>query len=91
MQLYISLVILLAIAAMLLVSYRLSRCTFTCHNCGQSFFIRWRRALWVQHYNRDYILRCPHCGKKGWCTAHPPKSAVPSSSAAPTSQQKGEP
>jgi len=83
MRFYIPIVILLAAAAMLLVSYSLSRCTFTCRTCGQSFHIRWRRALWVQHCNHDYILRCPHCGKKGWCVARPPES--------PAAKQKGEP
>lgn len=65
-------VILMAAAAAAViaaVAYRLSRCRFTCKSCGGVFRISWRRALWVQHFNEDYVLRCPHCGKKGWCTA----------------------
>ena len=55
-----------------LVGLRLSRCSFTCKACGKTFHIPWRRALWVQHYNNEYILRCPHCGHKGWCVAVAP-------------------
>lgn len=71
MEVWQFVVIMMGAAAAVIgaVAYRLSRCRFTCKGCGGVFRIPWRRALWVQHFKEDYILRCPHCGKKGWCTA----------------------
>lgn len=66
---FVILVVVMAAAVLGAVAYRLSRCVFTCKGCGGAFRIAWRRALWVQHFHEEYILRCPHCGKKGWCTA----------------------
>lgn len=63
----------LTLLILLLFGYSLSRCAFTCKKCGRTFQIRWRRAIFLQHVNRDYILRCPACGQKGWCHAEPPK------------------
>ncbi|MDO4270990.1 MAG: hypothetical protein Q4C72_08730 [Eubacteriales bacterium] len=62
--------IVLFLAAVL--AKRLSHCVFTCKSCGGAFRIPWRRALWVEHFNSDYKLSCPHCGKKGWCAAARP-------------------
>lgn len=61
----------LTVCSIALFARRLSRCTFLCKPCGETFHIPWTRALFVQHFNRDYILRCPRCGQKGWCAATP--------------------
>lgn len=66
---FVLLMVAAAAAVIAAVAYRLSRCRFTCKSCGGVFRISWRRALWVQHFNEEYILCCPHCSKKGWCTA----------------------
>ncbi len=66
-------IITLAAGVIALFAYKLSQCVFTCKVCGTEFHIRWRRALWVQHFNNDYILRCPGCGKKGWCAVQTTK------------------
>jgi len=66
---YVVAMIVFAVGLITIFACSLSRCVFTCKSCGGEFMIAFRRALWVQHFNSDYILNCPICGKKGWCTA----------------------
>lgn len=56
-----------AVLVLVRMGWVLSQSDFRCKRCGKSFRISWRRALWVQHFEKEYILRCPHCGQKGWC------------------------
>ena len=70
-QAFTLLVLVLAAGVIVWLAYRLSRCAFRCKACGGTFRIGWRRALFVEHIDRDYRLTCPHCGKKGWCALQP--------------------
>ena len=60
-------VLIAAFAAVAVCAYRLLRCAFVCRACGGIF----RRALWAEHFNSDYTLIRPRCGKKGWRAAQP--------------------
>lgn len=46
-----------------------SRWRFWCRECGQLFQMPWYRLLFCRHVHEDWLLRCPHCGHRGWCTA----------------------
>ncbi len=70
---FVAAIFALAVGVIILFARKLSQCVFTCKGCGTEFNICWCRALWVQHFNNDYILLCPGCGKKGWCTAQAPE------------------
>ena len=47
----------------------LSRCSFWCPSCGRLFRLPWTKLLFRRRENEDWLLRCPYCGAKGWCTA----------------------
>ncbi len=53
------------IAPILLVA--LSTEIFLCPTCGKKFVPTARAYLFAPHTLLRRRLRCPHCGKKGWC------------------------
>lgn len=40
---------------------------YVCPECGESFYPKWWNAAFSVHMNDDRVLKCPHCGKKGFC------------------------
>jgi DNA-directed RNA polymerase subunit RPC12/RpoP len=40
---------------------------YVCPECNQSFYPKLRNAAFSVHMNDDRVLKCPHCGKKGFC------------------------
>ncbi len=41
---------------------------YVCPNCRQSFYPKWWQAAFSLHMNGDRVFRCPHCGRKGFCS-----------------------
>lgn len=41
---------------------------YRCKNCGKVFRPDLKQCLLTIHAYDDFMLRCPHCGKKDWCT-----------------------
>ena len=40
---------------------------YICSECGKSFYPKLRDAAFSVHMNDSRVLKCPHCGKKGFC------------------------
>jgi|GEM_PF-3964080 len=45
----------------------MSKRTFQCKTCGHTFPPSVRQAFFQIHINRQYIARCPRCGKLRLC------------------------
>ena len=64
------------IAAEVLIAFlviRIASHTFLCRECGKKFRITPLRVLFTEHSDKEYLLVCPHCKKKGWCEEMAPK------------------
>lgn len=46
----------------------LARHTYCCPQCGKSFRKKWYHMALSRHIGSDRYLKCPHCGKKDWCS-----------------------
>ena len=44
----------------------MSRRKYVCPECRKGFFPK-RWAVFCPHAGDTYILKCPHCGRKGFC------------------------
>lgn len=42
----------------------LSKKSFVCSVCGHKFKREWFKLLFLTHYENEYSVRCPECGKK---------------------------
>ena len=40
---------------------------FICPACNKKFRPKWWKAFFSFHLNDDRVLKCPHCGRKGFC------------------------
>ena len=40
---------------------------YVCPECGKTFYPKWKNAAFSVHMNDNRVLKCPHCGKKGFC------------------------
>ena len=40
---------------------------YVCPECGKKFYPTWRQAAFSVHMNNDRVMKCLHCGKKGFC------------------------
>ena len=40
---------------------------YICPECGKTFYPKLKDAAFSVHMNDNRVLKCPHCGKKGFC------------------------
>ncbi len=40
---------------------------YVCPECGKTFYPKWKDSAFSVHMNDNRVLKCPHCGKKGFC------------------------
>ena len=66
--LFTALVPLVAVAIVVILSERVASHTFKCNHCSGQFNIKWSKVLVAEHSDKEYMLVCPHCKTKGWCT-----------------------
>ncbi len=55
------------LAAWLITGLSVSKKKYRCPNCNHCFKPKWWRAALSVHFNSDRVLKCPNCGKKGFC------------------------
>ena len=60
-------VALLVIAVLMIGKITFSEKTYICPECKKTFRPKWWKALFAIHMNSDRVLKCPHCGRKGFC------------------------
>lgn len=41
---------------------------FACQNCGEEFQPKWTELMFEVHAFNEHRLKCPHCGRKDFCT-----------------------
>ena len=56
-----------AAACVVIAGIVLSKNTYVCPECGERFHPKWWRAMFSLHDGSDRVLKCPHCGHKGFC------------------------
>ena len=70
---YILLTVLLCIIAMatvILTAKNIASHKFECKHCSMEFRIKWTKVIITEHSNNEYMLTCPFCNVRGWCTEH---------------------
>ena len=70
-QLLTALIPLTAVAVIVILARRIGSHRFQCKHCSQEFSIPWPKVLITAHTGNEYLLVCPVCKVKGWCTALP--------------------
>ena len=40
---------------------------YVCPECGKSFYPKFGDSAFSVHMNDNRVLKCPHCGEKGFC------------------------
>ena len=60
-------VAVLAIAILIIGKLTFSKKKYICPECKTVFAVKWWEALFALHYNSDRVLKCPHCGRCGFC------------------------
>ena len=58
----------LAMASIVVLSKRIASHTFKCKHCSKEFHIKWSKVPVTKHFGNEYMLECPHCKTKDWCT-----------------------
>ncbi len=69
--LFTMLIPLVAVAVIVIVAIRIASHTFKCKHCSGEFKIKWSRVLTTMHSDHEYMLECPHCKTKDWCSMLP--------------------
>jgi len=41
---------------------------YICPQCNRSFNPKWWKSALSVHLGDDRVLKCPHCGRKGFCS-----------------------
>ena len=61
----------LAVAVVIILACRIASHDFRCKHCKSTFRIKWTRVLRTVHSGDEYMLICPHCGVRDFCTEEP--------------------
>lgn len=65
---YTALVIVIAVAIVIVIAKTTANHAFECKHCNKSFRIKWTKVLVTEHSDKEYMLLCPYCKVKDWCT-----------------------
>ena len=69
--LFVILIPVLAVVTVAVLAKRIASHTFRCRHCGGEFNISRSRAFITMHSDNEYMLLCPYCKTKDWCTQLP--------------------
>lgn len=62
------LILIIAVAIIVILAKRISLHSFKCRHCSGEFHIKWSKVVVTEHLGNDYMLVCPYCKTKDWCT-----------------------
>ena len=68
-----ALIPLAAMAVIIIFAKGIAAHSFKCKHCSNEFNIKWSKVLVTEHSGNEYMLVCPHCKTKDWCTEQPTK------------------
>ena len=57
-----------AIAIIVICAKRIAFHAFQCKHCAKVFHIPWQTVVIAKHIGNEYMLVCPDCKTKDWCT-----------------------
>lgn len=60
-------VAVIIVATLIIGAITLSDKHYICPECKKTFRPGWIKALFTVHAGSDKVLKCPHCGRKGFC------------------------
>ncbi len=66
--LFITLILIVAVTIIVILAKRIASHTFKCKHCSKEFNIKWSKAVVTEHSGNEYMLVCPYCKTKDWCT-----------------------
>ena len=66
-----ALILIAAAAIIVILARRIASHTFRCRHCSKDFNIKWTRVVVTEHSDNEYMLVCPYCKTKDWCTQQP--------------------
>lgn len=69
--LFAVLIPIIAVAIVVVLAKRIASHTFKCKHCSSEFSIKWSKVIVAEHSDNEYMLVCPHCKTKDWCTEQP--------------------
>ena len=74
MEIFIIVLIpIIAAAVVVILAKRIATHTFKCKHCSKEFSIKWSKVMITEHSENEYMLVCPYCKTKGWCSEQPIK------------------
>ena len=62
------LVCITALAIVILSAKNIASQKFICKHCSKEFRIKWTKVTITEHSGNEYMLTCPFCNIKDWCT-----------------------
>jgi len=71
--LFITLILIAAVTIIVILAKRTASHPFRCKHCSKEFNIKWSKAMITEHSGNEYMLVCPNCKTKDWCTEQPIK------------------
>ena len=66
--LFTLLIPIVSMTVIVILSKRVALHTFKCKHCSKEFRIKWSKVIITEHSDNEYMLVCPHCKTKDWCT-----------------------
>jgi len=72
--LFLALIPIAAVATIVILAKRIASHTLKCNHCSKEFHIKWFKVIVTEHSDNEYMLVCPHCKTKNWCTEQPKHS-----------------
>ena len=66
--LFAVLIPIVAVAIIVILAKRIASHTFKCKHCSKEFNINWSKVVVTEHSDNEYMLVCPYCNTKDWCT-----------------------
>ena len=67
-HLFTVLIPIVAVAIVVILAKRIASHTFKCKHCSTEFSIKWHKVIVTEHSDNEYMLVCPCCNTKDWCT-----------------------
>lgn len=64
----IALIPIVAAVIIVILARRAASHTFKCKHCSEEFNIKWSKVVVTEHSGNEYMLTCPYCETKDWCT-----------------------
>ena len=64
---------IVAATIVVILAKRIASHTFKCKHCSKEFSIKWPKVIVTEHSDNEYMLVCPYCKTKDWCTERPTK------------------